>query len=327
MDTRTLGRTGLQVSRLTFGCGAVGGLMTKGRPEDQLRAVERALDLGVNFIDTAALYGNGASETNVGRILKQLKPDIVLGTKVRVAPHDKHDIGNAITRSLEQSLSRLQRDHVDLLQLHNTLSLDGQEWNLSPEIVLEDVVPVFERLRRDGKIRFFGMTAIGETPALRKVIDAGTFDTAQIVYNLLNPSAGDPVAKDFSGQNYDGLLARATAAGMGTIAIRVLAGGALSGQMTRHPLGMQNVAPIGSGKDYGSDVERARHMAAALSPSAGKDIVETAIRYVVSHPDVTTLQVGMATVEQFEGAASAVNKGPLEASVLGTISEMQSGDA
>ncbi len=325
METRTLGRTGLKVSLLTFGCGAVGGLMTKGRPADQLQAVRRALELGVNFFDTAPLYGDGASETNLGKILKDLDPDIVLGTKVRVAPHEKGDIGKAVTGSLEQSLRRLQRSHVDILQLHNPITRAGREWDVTPEYVLEEVVPAFERVKRDGKARFFGITAIGDTPALQQVIDTESFDTAQIVYNLLNPSAGGPTESGYPGQDYDRLLARATAAGMGTIVIRVLAGGALSGDETRHPLGMPIVEPIGSGKDYRTDVQRARLMASAAMKTDSKDPVELAIRYVAGHPHVSTLQVGIATAEQFQGAAAAVNEGALAADVLSKIADVQSG--
>ena len=327
MQTRILGKTGLKVSLLTFGCGAVGGLMTRGEPEDQLRAVRRALELGINFFDTAALYGDGASETNLGRIFNQLNPDIVLGTKVRVATHEKADIGKAIAASLEQSLRRLQRDHVDLLQLHNEITSAGQGQDLTPEIVLGEVAPAFERLKRDGKIRFFGLTAIGETPALQQVMDAGAFDTAQIVYNLLNPSAGGPIGGGYPGQDYKSLLSRATAAGMGTIVIRVLAGGALSGEETRHPLGLRTVTPIGSGKDYRTDVQRARKMAPAAAKAECKDLVELAIRYVASHGHVSTLEVGIANVEQFEGAAAAIGKGRLGAEVLSEISKVQSGYA
>ena len=84
MEMRTFGRTGLQVSILGFGCGAVGGLMVRGAPADQERAVARALEAGVNYFDTAAMYGNGESEKNLGRVLAKLKPDVVVGTKVRI---------------------------------------------------------------------------------------------------------------------------------------------------------------------------------------------------------------------------------------------------
>src|SRR5436853_5819530 len=121
METRTLGRTGLQVSLLGFGCGAVGGLMVKGDPADQERAVARALELGINYFDTAQMYGNGESEKNLGRVLKALKPDVYIGTKVRLPPTERGQIGAAIAASLEASLKRLGRDSVDLFQFHNAI--------------------------------------------------------------------------------------------------------------------------------------------------------------------------------------------------------------
>ena len=325
MQKRKLGRTGLDVSLLTFGCGAVGGLMTKGNPADQMHAVRRALEVGVNFFDTAPLYGNGASETNVGQIFSALKPDdVVLGTKVNVPPEEKGNIRAAIERSIEESLKRLQRDHVDLLQLHNSISPEGRPSDLDPDVVLGEVVPTFEKLKRAGKIRFAGITAIGDTASLHAVVESGAFDTAQIVYNLLNPSAGGRLPKGFPSQDYDQLLVKAAVAGMGTIIIRVLAGGALSGEESRHPLGMQAVAPIGSGVDYRTDVVRARGFDPVVPLAGAADKVELAIRYVASHKDVSTLQVGMATPEQFEGAAAAVSKGALSTVALERIAELQS---
>ncbi|MEM7426333.1 MAG: aldo/keto reductase [Pseudomonadota bacterium] len=323
METRRLGRTGLDVSLLTFGCGAVGGLMPKGDPADQREAVSRTLDLGINFFDTAPLYGNGTSETNLGRILAELKPDIVLGSKVRIAPEQKQDMGAAVATSVEESLRRLQRDHIDILQLHNPVAVAGDEWTLPPDQVLQEAAPALERVKREGKARFIGFTAIGETPSLQAVVDAGVFDTGQIVCNMLNPSAGQAVAKGFPAQDYEGLLGRARSHGMGSIVIRSLAGGALSGSETRHPLGMPLVAPIGSGPDYATDAARARQFSPLLEEAGCRDLVELAIRYVASHEDVSTLQVGIATVEQFLGAADAVNKGPLPADVMERIAAVQ----
>jgi aryl-alcohol dehydrogenase-like predicted oxidoreductase len=111
---------------------------------------------------------------------------------------------------------------------------------------------------------------------------------------------------------------------MGTIIIRVLAGGALSGQEGRHPLGMQDVAPIGSGPDYRADVVRARGFDPAVVLAGAADKVELAIRYVASHKDVSTLQVGIATPEQFEGAAAAVSRGALSTVALERIVELHS---
>src|SRR3982751_4725342 len=100
MEKRKLGRTGMPVSVLTFGCGAVGGLMTRGAHADQERAVARALEAGINHFDTAPSYGDGASEQNLGRVLGILKPDVIVSTKVRV-PTERPDIGGAIAASLD----------------------------------------------------------------------------------------------------------------------------------------------------------------------------------------------------------------------------------
>jgi L-galactose dehydrogenase/L-glyceraldehyde 3-phosphate reductase len=327
MEKRKLGRTGLDISLLTFGCGAVGGLMTKGDPADQTRAVQRALELGINFFDTAPLYGDGASETNVGRIFSELKPNVVLGTKVNVPPEGKQNIAAAIDRSIEKSLRRLRRDHVDLLQLHNSISPEGRPRDLHPDVVLGEVVPAFDRLKKAGKIRFAGITAIGDTASLHRVVEARAFDTAQIVYNLLNPSGGRALPAGYPAQDYRQLVVKAAEAGMGTIIIRVLAGGALSGEEARHPLGVQQVAPIGSGADYRSDVMQALQFDPAVAAAGVADKVELAIRFVASHPAVTTLQVGIATPDQFEGAAAAVAKGRLPEAALARIRAIQDGFA
>ena len=190
MQTRPLGHTGLTVSVLGFGCGAVGGLMVRGAAADQTRAVARAMQAGITYFDTAPSYGDGASERNLGRVLAELKPDVRLGTKVRLGDADKASIGTAVAASLEASLRRLGLDHIDLLQLHNAITKADAPDAVTAQVVLEEVVPAFERLREQGKISFFGITAIGETDALHGVVGAGVLHTAQVPYNLLNPSVG-----------------------------------------------------------------------------------------------------------------------------------------
>src|SRR5262245_56867405 len=178
MDRRTFGRSGMRLSILGFGCGAVGGLMVRGNPADQERAVARAVELGITYSDTAAMYGNGESERNLGRVMKSLRPDIRVGTKVRIPASERHRIAAAVTASVEASLQRLQLDEVDLFQLRNHITEQGRDSDLTPEIVLGEVVPAFERLREQGKTRFWGITAVGDTPALHQVVDARAFDTA-----------------------------------------------------------------------------------------------------------------------------------------------------
>ena len=319
MEQRTLGRTGVKLSVLGFGCGAVGGLMVRGAPADQERAVAIAVERGITYFDTAAAYGNGASETNVGRVLKTLKPNIVLSTKFTILPEDHGRIAVAITASLEASLKRLGRDSVDLFQLHNRIATDGVDRPLAPELVLGEVVPALERLKSQGKIRFFGITALGETPALQRVVDAGVLDSAQIVVNMLNPSSALPVAPGFPAQDFAGLLGRAQAAGMGTIGIRVLAGGALSGTVERHPIGVETLEPIASGPDYATDVGRARRLEFLVKEGHAANLVEAALRFVIAQPALTTALVGTSTLAQLEHAIAAVEKGPLPQAALARL--------
>ncbi len=123
MEKRIFGRTGLELSVLGFGCGAVGGLMVRGDPLDQERAIARAIGAGVNYFDTAVQYGNGESEKNLGRILQRLKPpNTVVGTKVRLPSASFGDIADAVATSIEYSLIRLRRDRVDIFHLHNAIT-------------------------------------------------------------------------------------------------------------------------------------------------------------------------------------------------------------
>jgi L-galactose dehydrogenase/L-glyceraldehyde 3-phosphate reductase len=323
VEKRRFGRTGLEVSLLGFGCGAVGGLMIRGAAADQERAVARALELGINYFDTAQMYGNGQSEINLGKVLKALKPDCYVGTKVRLPPTERGQIGQAIADALDASLKRLQRDSVDLYQFHNAIVATTEGANFAAETVLDEVVPAFERLRAQGKFRFFGITANGETAALLRVIDARAVDTAQASYNLLNPSPAAPMPEGYPAQDYGNLLGHAQAADLGIINIRVLAGGALSGTEERHALGSPPPTPIGSGADYRRDVERARRFEPLVSEGHADSLIEAGVRYVIAQRAVSTVLVGYSTMEHLEYAARAIEKGPLSPAALARVAEIQ----
>jgi aryl-alcohol dehydrogenase-like predicted oxidoreductase len=316
MEKRRLGRTGLKVSVLGYGAGAVGGLFTKGRPADQERAAARAIEAGINYFDTAALYGNGESERNLGRVLKTLKADVIVGTKVRLSPEHRADVAKAIAQGMDDSLKRMGRDHVDLFQLHNPLVAQDSGDKLAIDIALNEVAPALEKLRKAGKTRFIGLSGVGETAALQRAIDSKLFDTVQVVYNALNPSAGGPMPKGAPGQDYGRLLDRAKAADMGTIIIRALAGGALAGTAERHPLAMQVVDPIGSAPDFAADVARAQQLEPLVREGAAGSLTELAERFVIACPAVSTMLVGYSTLDQLEAAIAAVNKGPLPEATL-----------
>ena len=324
MEQRQLGRTGLKVSVLSFGCGAVGGLMTRGEPRDQERAVARALELGITYFDSAALYGNGASETNLGRVLAKLKPSpVVVATKVRIPAAERGRIGAAIAGSLEASLKRLGRDHVDIFYCHNTIAAGGGGDTITRDQLLDDALPAFERLRKEGKTRHIGITALGDTPLLLEVADSGAFDVAQICFNALNPTAGETLAPGYPAHDYQCLMQRAHKAGMGTVGIRVMAGGALSGSASRHPLAMPVVEPIGSGADYAADLRRAQRLEPMVHEGHAASLAELAMRFAIANPALSTTLIGIANLEQFEAAASAVQKGPLSPEALARLKDLQ----
>lgn len=324
MEYRLLGRTGLRVSVLGFGCGDVGGLIVRGTPAERERAVARAVELGINYFDTAAAYGNGLSEQHLGQALKSLKPDVYVGTKFRVPPEGLGDIAGAVGRSLEASLGRLGLERVDLLQLHNPLALDRNGNRLGVADVLEQVVPALERLRQGGKIRFFGITANGETDALHRVVDSGRVDTAQVFFNLLDPSAGVAVPAGFPGHDFRRLLAHTSEQRMGVIVVRVLAGGALSGTADRHPLAMPSVAPIASGPDYAADVARARALQPLVDEGHAGSLVEAALRFPLGNDAVSTVLLGYSTIEHLEYAATSIAKGALAPAALDRLATLWS---
>jgi L-galactose dehydrogenase/L-glyceraldehyde 3-phosphate reductase len=257
--------------------------------------------------------------------MKSLKPDIFVGTKVRVPDGERSRIGAAITASLEVSLQRLQLDRVDLFQLHNHITEDGSDGGFSPETVLGEVVLAFERLREQGKTRFCGITAVGDTPALRRVVDARAFDTAQVSYSLLNPSAGAAVPPGYPAHDFGNLLAHTKSAQMGVVNIRVLAAGALSGTEDRHPLGSPSVEPIGSGGSYRMDVERARRLDPLIREGHAESLVDAALRFAIANDAVSTVLVGYSTLDQLEYAARSVNRGPLSRAALDRLAELQRG--
>ena len=242
---------------------------------------------------------------------------------MRVPAAERSRIGAAVTGSLEASLQRLQLEEVDLFQLHNHITRDGRDSDLTPEIVLGEVVPAFERLREQGKTRFYGITAVGETSALHQVVDARAFDTAQISYNLLNPSAGTAVSSGYPAHDYGNLLAHTRTADMGVINIRVLAAGALSGTEDRHPLGSPAVEPIGSGGSYRTDVERARRIEPLIREGHAESLIEAALRFAIANAAVSTVLVGYSTLEHLEYAARAINKGPLSRAALDRLAALQ----
>ena len=325
IETRAFGPDATSVSLLGFGCGAVGGLMVRGTPADRERAVARALEVGINYFDTAVQYGDGASETHLGAALAGLRASgALVGTKVRLASAEFGRIAATVTASLDASLRRLQRDRVDVFHLHNAITTDGGDESLSVRQVLDEVVPAFQALRDAGKLRLLGLTAVGDTAALQQVVDTGEFGSAQISYNMLNPSAGSALPAGYPAQDYGLLLDHTRRHGVGAIGIRVLAGGALSGSAERHPTASPPPAPIGSAVAYDTDLARAKRLMPLVTEGFAASLPEAAIRFAIAHPAMGTILVGMASVDEFEAALAAVLKGPLPPAALQRVIELAS---
>lgn len=294
MNQRVLGRTGLRVSEVSFGAGPVSGLMTGDDAVLQRATVGRALAAGVNWFDTAAGYGDGRSEENLGRLLVELGAvgRVHVATKVRVPPDFLDDPADAVARSVRDSLARLRLPRVSLLQLHNGVTnRRGAEANsVSVADVLRPrgILAALERVKADGLADFVGLTGTGDPDALRELIRSGGFDTIQSPYHLLNPSAGRVGTLVPGDTDYGNVFADCLAAGVGVFAIRVFAGGALLG---RPPSAHTLKTPYFPLALYQSDAARA----ATLGADAA-----AAVRFALAHPAVCSAVIGFGSPEDVD---------------------------
>jgi len=316
MRKRRFGRTGLEISELVLGGGIVGGILILKDEATRLEALERAVGGGINWIDTAASYGNGVSETTIGRYLPELSPRPMISTKARLEPADLADIPGALTRALEASLTRLKLERVELLQLHNALSEkpsgalsekpSGGKLSLAHVLDPGGVADAMDRLKAQGLIRAAGFTALGETQACLRVIESGRFESAQVYYNLLNPSAAWARAPaGWSAQDFSGLLAACRRHDVAVMNIRSFAGGVLTGAA---PHGRE--VSITSGADPASEASRARAVMALLGTSYGSP-AQTALRFSLTRPDLACVVVGIHELAHLDEALAAVSLGPL----------------
>jgi D-threo-aldose 1-dehydrogenase len=312
------GRTGLEISELAFGGGVTGGILINPDEATRFGALRRAVTAGINWIDTAPIYGNGASEETIGRHLDSLTPQPYVSTKVRLEEGDTDDIAGAIERSLEQSLTRLRSESVALLQLHNHLGHStGGRLALSPAHVLGPggVADTFDRLKEQGLIQAAGMTAAGDTMTCLEVISSGRFDTAQVYYNAINPSAAwrrvPPGWR--GGQDFSGILAACFHQNMGVLNIRVWAGGVLASPVRPDGLFMMT-----TDTDLGNEMQCAAAVRGALGDSHGTP-AQAALRFVLGNRDFSTRVIGITRVEQLNEALEALALGPLPTAAVSKL--------
>lgn len=323
MEQRPLGETGLEISAIAFGAGAVGGAVFRGDVEQRIETVRRARAAGINWIDTAPGYGDGQSEENLGRILGQIEWRPHLSTKVRLRVEDLAEIPAAAQRSLHESLGRLRQGSVDLVQLHNRVLRRRDE--ATGALGIEDVLgrggvaDAFDQLRTDGLARFAGFTALGDVDVLHELVASGRFHTIQAYHNLLNPSMTQRVPPAFSAEDYRGLARVASERGMAVLNIRVLAAGALAGQPPRGGFAMS------PGSEPERDAARARRIDEALRGEPGTP-AQRAIRFALARPAISAVLVGFSNPEQVDEAAAAVSLPPPRPAALERLEALYAND-
>jgi aryl-alcohol dehydrogenase-like predicted oxidoreductase len=306
MQHRSLGKTGLSVSRLAFGAGPISTLMVGGDLDRQRTVVEHAINRGINWFDTAATYGGGASEANLGRVLEELNAAsrVHVATKVRLMPDGLGDIRGAVRRSVEASLQRLRMQRVTLLQLHNSITArrGDEPTSLTPADVLRPhgVAKAFEELQSEGRVLHLGFTGIGQPESMAAVVRSGIFGTIQTPYHLLNPSAGRVMSANFAETNYGNIIAECARLNMGVFAIRVLAGGALAGNPPSPHTLQTPFFPLAL---YERDKARAARLKQRLGEE--KRLSQLAIQFALAHPQIHSAIIGFGSIAQIDEAVAA----------------------
>ena len=304
--------------------------MVRGSPEKQREAIGRALELGVNYFDQAPDYGDGLSETNLGRALKDLGAHPYITTKVEVTADNLGDIAGHIVHSMDQSLKRLGIDYVDFLQVHNGPVMDRPELSgqTYTHLWVEDYLRAggalegLQRVQCGGKARFVGFITRGNDDiAARRLIDTGAFSLINVSVHLLNPSAAaKPDGKPYGmhvDQDYGGILGYAATHGVGAAIYSPLAGGLLNDNAVAggppHPTAGGARSP--DARETGlRRAQAVSFLSRQLNPDSQTEdhhLAEAAIRFVLSLKGVTTVLGGLSDREQVEEIAACSGREPL----------------
>jgi aryl-alcohol dehydrogenase-like predicted oxidoreductase len=314
MEMRPLGRTGVQVSRLCLGTMMFGAWGTEDHDES-IRIIHRALDAGINFVDTADVYSAGESEEIVGKALAGRRDDIVLATKAHMPMgDDPNHRGNSrrwIVREVEDSLRRLGTDWIDLYQIHR--------WD--PAVDLDETLGALTDLVRAGKVRYIGHSTfppstIVEAQWVAERRGRERFVTEQPPYSILVRNIENevlPVAQRY---------------GMGVIPYSPLAGGWLSGRYSKDAQdGPASPARQRLANRFDLSLpENQRKLDAveqlsALADKAGLSLIQLAIAFVLRHPAITAPIIGPRTMEHLESQLAAADV-VLSADVLDRVDEI-----
>jgi len=315
---RPFGKTGIEVSELVFGGGAVGGILIDADDDTKRQVIDKAMDAGINWIDTASSYGNGRSEEALGWLLREIEEDPYISTKFSIDTNKLTDLSGQIEVSLTASLKRLQRDSVTLLQLHNPIGAETRGRLLGETQILRSggILDSLERLREQGLISHFGITALGETPSVLKVIGSGRIASAQVYYNLLNPSAGLQLPQSWPAYDFSGILQACDEQGVAAMNIRVFSAGVIA---TDDRTGKEQ--PLTPGDTVESETEKAHKLFSVLGDKHGTR-AQTAIRFALAEPRLACVVFGLAEIRHLDEAVAGAQQGALSQDALDEIEDI-----
>jgi aryl-alcohol dehydrogenase-like predicted oxidoreductase len=311
MKYRKLGRTNYEIGEIGYGAWGIGGTQWLGGTDDEsLAALRRAIELGLNFIDTALAYGAGHSEQLVGQVVREAGRRIYVATKVppknqlwparpgigieQVFPYDY------ILRSTERSLKHLGAETIDLLQLH--------VWN--PEWIARDEWRrALEELKTSGKVQAVGISINDHQPdSALEIIETGLIDTVQVIYNIFDQSPER------------NLFPLAMARNIGVIARVPLDEGSLTGQINENTRFAPGDFRVGYFR--GDRKKQVREHVESLLRDLGVEaasLPEIALRFCLSNPAVSTVIPGMRSLRNAEANCAVPDKGPLPAETLAVL--------
>ena len=316
MQYNSLGRTGLNVSRVGFGGGGIGQVWGATTRDEAVRAVHRALDLGINASDVAPAYGDGKAEEALGIALEGRSEEVIIGTKVRVPADDLANATAAVQRSMETSLRLLKRDSVDILHVHNRFTENRGDLanSLSAEDVMGPVLEAYQAVQQAGKTRSIGLSAMDhDVPTLNKIMETGDWDTMLAYYNLLNWTAQlpPPPGVDLFDNGQNILLAKKH--NMGVIGIRSHAAGALTGGVDR---------PVPPDNDLlRQDIESAARLEFLLDGEI-KTLSQAATIFCLMNEDIHTTVPGVKNQAETEEMAGCVDLGAFSAAQMTRLGEL-----
>ena len=319
MEYVSLGRTGLRVSRAGFGGGGIGQVWGATTVEESVKAIHRALELGINFFDVAPGYGNGKAEEVLGIALEGRRDEAVVATKVRLRADEMGDVRGAVARSVENSLRLLRMDSVDVLHVHNRFTERRGEVtdSLSAEDALGPILDAYRLMQEMGKTQFIGISAMDHhIPAMHRILESGEYDTVLSYYNLLNRTAQEPPPPGTPLIDQGQIIPLAKSQNMGVIGIRSHAAGALTPQVDRE------VAP---GTLLAQDLASAQTLD-FLTDGPIKTLSQAAMVFSIMNRDIHTTVPGVKNVAEIEEIAACADLPPIPPERLERLRELYDRD-